>query len=232
MKKYFVSCGLGLFILLSLVKPSLAAEIDVYVPAEIEQDQVFPAQVYLNTKQQQTVGTDLLFSFDQTQLEFIDVTSTDFYPHYHPIRIDNQKAQLRYSGTSNYQEYVTGSEVFANFFFIKRDLDQLSLDLVWQEDRTNDTNVVGVEGSDLIDQRPNLIPVNAEDYPDPSVFDSLSDKQDESINSQGSVLGESEEGAITPRTRFKIKWWWLVIGFLLLLLVIVKIYINKTRKHD
>jgi hypothetical protein len=231
MKKYLAACGLSLFILLGLVDSSLAAEIDVYVPAEIEQDQIFPVQVYLNTEQQQTVGTDLLFSFDQAQLEFVKVEATEFYPHYHQVRIDQQKGQLRYSGTSNYQDYITGADVFANFFFVKRDQAQLSLDLVWEQDRTNDTNVVGVDGVDLVEQRPNLIAADAETFPDPSVFESLSETTLEPTDAQGEVLGEQQE-TITPRSKLEFKWWWLLILALFLLLVIIIKRIYDTKKHD
>ncbi len=231
MKKYLLYLGLGLLILLGSADSSLAAKIDVYIPAEIEQDQVFPAQVYLNTEQRSTVGTDLLFSFDPEQLEFVEVASTDFYPHYHQVRIDKQKGQLRYSGTNDYQKYSSGSDVFANLFFVKKDQARLSLDLVWSQQRTDDTNVVGVEGNDLIKQRPNMIPVDAEDFPDPSVFDSLSDEEILAGDQSGAVLGETEE-TITPRGRFEFELWWLIVGLVVLLFILFLIIIRRKKSKQ
>lgn len=229
--------GIGQVLLMN--SPVQAATIDVYVPAEIESGQVFPAQVYLNTKDQQTIGTDLLFSYDPQQLKFVQVQSTDFYPHYHQAKFlqQQQQGQLRYSGTADYQHYQQGSEVFANLFFKKigggpNQASTLSLDLVWEQDRTDDTNVIGIEGQDLLKQRPKIIPVELTDFPQPvaELSKKPSPAQAQHADS-GQVLGQEQLAGSLIKDSWLPEQWQPLIPWLLLLLIALLLWVYHKHKQ-
>ncbi len=143
-------------VLLFLFTPSLirAAEIKMVMPSNIGKNQVFPVQIFLDTQGELTVGTDLLFGFDQSDISFVQVDEADFYSNYHEPMVFLDKSQIRFSGTSNYGEYEAGNKLFATFFFKKKKIGKPQLNLIWQEDKTNDTNVIGVGGEDLLKVSP------------------------------------------------------------------------------
>lgn len=205
-----------------------AAEIDVYLPADPQPGKLIPVQVYLNTEAEQTIGTDLLFSFDAQSLKFVEVETSDFYPHYHQVKVDQAKQQIRFSGTSNYQQYRQGANVLATLFFRKTGSKEINLDLLWEKGQTNDTNVIGIEGQDLLDQRPNIIAADLEDYPQPIDLDQV--KPGKADQAPGQVLGEEavEVGQRSVWSQaiawLKINWWWLLIILLILVIYIWRRY--------
>lgn len=166
-----------------LFTPSLirAAEIKIVMPSNIGKNQVFPVQIFLDTQGELTVGTDLLFGFDQSDLSFEQVDEADFYSNYHEPMIFLDKSQIRFSGTSNYGEYEAGNKLFATFFFKKKKIGKPQLNLIWQEDKTNDTNVIGVGGEDLLKVSPVI-----------EYDNSLRIKPDSKNEKPGKVLGGTD----------------------------------------
>jgi hypothetical protein len=282
MRKQFL-LALSLACFMSLVAKVQAATIDVYVPAETKPGQVFPVQVYLNTEGEQTVGTDLLFKLDGEQLEFIKAESTDFYPHYHPVKQDFTKGLLRYSGTADYEQYQQGAGVFANLFFkrlgagaaqagqtgpaqagqgqvgqgqaqqgqtgdnreqhpsgqtkTETEVDEtgagLSLDLIWQGERTDDTNVVGIDGQDLLTKRPKIIPVDLADFPQPVATASAQIARDQALGQAdyGQVLGQEKQKSGLVKNSWLPAQWRPLLPWLLLLLIALLLWLYHKRQE-
>ncbi len=177
-----------------------AAEIKLVMPSNIGKNQVFPVQVYLDTQGELTIGTDLLFGFDPTDLAFVQVDEANFYSNYHEPIVFLDKGQIRYSGTSNYDDYQAGNKLFATFFFKKKKIGKPELHLIWRKDKTNDTNVIGENGTDLLTTSPiieydnslRVKPSSKNEKPGKVLggADTFTDLFDESITG-GSVLGKA-----------------------------------------
>lgn len=214
-----------------------AAEIKLVMPSNIGKNQVFPVQVYLDTQGELTVGTDLLFGFDSTDLVFVQVDEANFYSNYHEPIVFLDKGQIRYSGTSNYNDYQAGNELFATFFFKKKKIGKPELHLIWLKDKTNDTNVISENGTDLLTTSPiieydnslRIKPSSKNEKPGKVLgrADTLTDLFEESI-SGGSVLGKA---TVIEKENSRIKYLvflTIVFAFGLALLFLWK----KKKKND
>ncbi len=168
---------------LGLTMPSriLAAELRAVMPSNIGKNQVFPVEIYLDTGLQKTVGTDLLIKIDPDDMVFVQAEPTEFYDLYHEPKIQLVKGQIRYSGTSEYENYKKGKGLFATLFFKKKQIGKPQFELIWFEGRTDDTNIIGVNGDDLLVEEPEI------------QFDnSLRAKPKDGQGQYGRVLGEED----------------------------------------
>lgn len=221
-------------ILICILHPSKvsAAKIKLLMPQTIDKNEVFPVQVYLDTEGELTVGTDLLFSFDTKDLKFKQVDQADFYDNYHEAKIYLDKNQIRYSGTSNYKDYQQGNALLATFFFKKKKIGKPQINLIWQKNRTDDTNVIGVKGQDLLDQKPTIVYDN-----------SLAVKPNPKNKNNGQILGETTLGnflfeefndnvlGVATRTKTSSVWW-LIIILLAILLLLFFIWKKKRKERN
>lgn len=225
----WLSCLL-LLVSFALVLPFqiFAAKIELVMPQNLDQNQVFPMQVFLDTQGELTVGTDLLLSFDKRDLEFVQVDQANFYPNYHQAKIYLDKGHIRYSGTSNFRDYQQGSDLFATFFFRKKKLGKPQISLLWQKDRTDDTNVIGINGTDLLSTQPTI-----------RYDDSLLIEPDPNNANNGKILGASSlddfffggVGNIKTATPVsKSCGWWCWLWLIILLLLLFFWWRRKKRK--
>lgn len=153
-KQLIFFCALLFFSLVVGVSQVSAASIGLQLSKRIEGEDLVEIEVYLDTELQQTIGTDLLFTYEPTELEFVSAKPGELYPNYHDPRVDTVKKQIRYSGTAQFNKYEAKSGLFATLVFRRLINVDTELALVWSEDATNETNVVSAEGKELLSTQP------------------------------------------------------------------------------
>lgn len=135
-------------------KSSLAATIKLVIPPSVKFNQEFNVEVYLETKSEKTIGTDLLINYDPKNYTFIKAIPGNLYPVYHPAKIYSEKNNIRYSGTNNYNNYKTANGLFTTLVFSSKITTKPEINLQWEKNKTNDTNIIGVKGEDLLITNP------------------------------------------------------------------------------
>lgn len=155
-KSLFVLTFLCLLFVIFADCKARAAEIEVIMPQRTGVNQPFPVKVLVNTQGKKTIGTDLLIAVDFSELEFVQAEPSGFYPNYHQPKIHLNLNQLRFSGTSNYLDYKAGSGELVTLFFKKKIVGQPKFEIIWEKGATDDTNVIGLNGDDLLVNQPLL----------------------------------------------------------------------------
>lgn len=135
-------------------KSSLAATIKLVIPPSVKFNQEFNVEVYLETKSEKTIGTDLLINYDPKNYTFIKAIPGNLYPVYHPAKIYSEKNNIRYSGTNNYNNYKTANGLFTTLVFSSKITTKPEINLQWEKNKTNDTNIIGIKGNDLLTNSP------------------------------------------------------------------------------
>lgn len=222
------------------------ATIELLLPQVVKKGETFPIEVYLDTGSEKTVGTDLLLSYDPSDLSFVKVIQTNFYSNYHPPKIYSDKNQIRYSGTSDYQNYVQGSGLFTTLIFSKKKSGKPTLDLIWQNGNTNDTNVIGIDGSDLLQQKPIIKYLNPGDSkPTKSNFNNKPTEISSPSPSDKQVLGEMVNATTqtpdtftfadrkTPQSIVSNRFYLLILLFIFIIIGLFwLVFLAKKRKRQ
>lgn len=227
------------FVFLSALAPAgaSAAEIEVIMPQRTGVNQTFPIKFNLNTLGKQTIGTDLLIELDYSELEFIQAEPAEFYPNNHQPKIYLDKNQLRYSGTSNYLDYQAGSGELVTLFFKKKIVGQPKFELIWEEGATSDTNVIGIDGKDLM-QHPPTIKYDNSFREKPSAEGALSGDilghQLLSNNPLAINLPQSEKKLATPIKNASSSFKKIIffIAFIIALLFLLLIILVKRKRKE
>ncbi len=144
---------LGLFVLFN-PKYSFAATINLVLPPSVKFNQEFDVKIYLDTKSEKTVGTDLLINYNPQNYTFVKAIPGKLYSVYHPVKVYSEKNNIRYSGTNNYNNYKNANGLFATLVFSSKISAKPEIGLQWEKNKTNDTNVIGVKGEDLLNTSP------------------------------------------------------------------------------
>ncbi len=165
MSQLFVAIVFFLFSV--IVAPTFAATMELTSTRDPNPDQTVVVEVHIDTLGEKTVGTDLLLRFIPTDLEFIEARPGDLYANYHQPRLDLKAGTIRYSGTVNKDSPFSGSGIFATLVFKRLNQSQEVfppeksgerplIELTWKRDNTTDTNIVSVEGKELLFTAPTV----------------------------------------------------------------------------
>ena len=203
-----------------------AVKLELTTPQLPNKTDVFPVSVYLNTEGEKTIGTDLLLSYDPKLIEFVRVEPSTMYSRYPDVQIDSIRHQIRYSGTSQFNNYQESNGIFATFYFrpiLINNLKDLTnaLKLIWQKNSTNDTNVVSVEGKELLIQEPSILKIEQKN-PEGKV-EGISTVYKEDTPSRISIPNNSKSTKISFISKP------IIVGLSLILILLI-LLIKKIKK--
>ena len=225
--RYFLKTSLLVLFFCFSCSSVYAAKLELITPQLPNKTDVFPVSVYLNTEGQKTIGTDLLLSYDPKLIEFVRVEPSTMYSRYPDAQIDLVRHQIRYSGTSQFNNYQESNGIFATFYFrpiLKKNLKDLNdvIKLIWQKNSTNDTNVVSIEGKELLTQEPPILRIEQKN-PEGAV-EGISTEYKEDTLSKISTPNNAK----SPQISFISKP--IIVGISLILVLLILLIIKKIKK--
>ncbi len=185
----FLSSVLALLLFGITTSVALAATLEPVIVSEPKNTNQFPVFIFLDTEGKETIGTDILLQYDPKKLVFVKskVKKGELYPNHHEAVVNEKLGQVRYSATvDSKDESVTGAGNLVTLYFRKKNknvtvaqtkTEPSALQLVWKPDATNDTNVVSVDGVELLATAPAELAI------------------DKNAKSNGSVKGTFDDGS-------------------------------------
>lgn len=100
-----------------------------------------------------TLGTDMVLTYDSKRLEANEVKAGDLYPTYNPSngkRIDADKGKIFISGSGGLGQPVKANGVFAIVTFLAKSPGQATIAFNYQVGDTTQTGIISPAGKDLL----------------------------------------------------------------------------------
>ncbi len=170
--KLTLSLVLAVILFCSFGSVARAATIELVALNEPQKTGIFPVFIYVDSENVPTIGTDLYMSYDASRVEFQKIKFEDMYPEQHDVQHDTKKHTIRFSGTNDYQKYlsVKGTLAVAYFKLLKKNTNNTAIlagynppiKIIWTSNSTNDTNVVSADGEDLVGSAPVALRIDPE----------------------------------------------------------------------
>ncbi len=175
----------------------LAATLEPVIVSEPKNTNQFPVFIFLDTEDQKTIGTDLLLQYDAKKLEFVKSKKGELYPNHHEVVVNKKLGQIRYSATVNTKdESVSGEDNLVTLYFRKKNknvrvsqtkTEPNALQLVWKPYATNDTNVVSVDGEELLATAPAELAIDPKAKSNGSVKGTFDDGTWQRLQEEGTI---------------------------------------------
>lgn len=146
---------------------------------QVEINQEFEVEIYLDTLNQQTVGVDAFLTFDTGDLEVLNIEGGLIYPNYPAMIYDNGTGEIKIGGSANYNNYFDQSGVLATIRLKAEKLGQTTIDFIWNQGRTNETNVVSLQIDDLLTTHPAGLTIDITDSSDNESDDDQGENNDD-----------------------------------------------------
>lgn len=163
MRKFLFILGLIIFFLFSVQKASAASLNLSSSTSEPRVSEEFWVEVYLDTQTQETLGTDVILSFDLQFLEAKEIKEGKLYPSYPGKKIDNNQGRIYLSGVASYGNPVSTSGVLGEIKFLAKKQGGTQISFDWQSGRTDLTSIVPYKGqTDLVTQKPQSLNLSVE----------------------------------------------------------------------
>ncbi len=163
MRKFLLVLGLVILFLFSN-QEILAASLNLSSSNSTPQvGEEFWVEVYLDTQNQATLGTDVILIFDPQFFEAKEIQEGVIYPSYPGKKIDNEQGKIFLSGVANYGAPVSISGVLGKIKFMPKKQGKGEISFAWEPGRTDLTNIVPYQGSDnLLSQAPQTLGLQIE----------------------------------------------------------------------
>jgi len=163
----------------------------------IKKDSDGSVDIYLDSREEQIVGVDLVINFDPVHVELTNISDYGLLSYKVKEIVDNNSGKLKLAFSNDFGKYFSGSARLATIYFkSKSENSKSGLSFAFENGKTNDTNVVNKAGADVLGsvntltlttpivESEGLKPAKAADKP--------------ALNQDEKVLKASEENFIFP----------------------------------
>jgi len=108
----------------------------------------FDININLATNGKETLGTDVVITYEPVFLEAVKITPGTLYPNYPPggQRIDQVAGKVYLSGAANFGAPVSESGLFGTIIFKGRVPGKTAISFDWEEGSTTKTSIVPYVG--------------------------------------------------------------------------------------
>jgi len=113
-----------------------------------------------------TLGTDVILTYDPQKLEASEVKARDLYPAYNPAdgkRIDADKGKIFLSGSGGLGQSIKAKGVFAVVTFLAKSPGQTTIAFDYQVGSTTKTGIIDLTGKDLLTATPRSVTVTIQE---------------------------------------------------------------------